>query len=233
MECASPGNLYQCTNDACGWELTWGPDTPDEIILRLEKKLRKQEILANELLEIINTKKIYRKIHTFIDDDGWEIRACQLAEKCIDCGEPLFRDIENQIMFCNVCEFMEYPEEYEDRQFEKQREDFAQRVFNDLAWKSTIQTGHEHGFWMAPDYTLGIGFTSDLWAWIEEQSSIANVLSWGKYDPIVYYPPLVSEALATISILEKWVSISQGIAGSVLFLVGTNFFVAIAPRLIE
>ena len=234
MECVSPGQLYQCTNEECGWELVWGPGArDDEIILRLETKLEKQEALVDKLLKIIKAKVITEKIHTFYDDDGFEIRARQTEEKCLDCGEPLFCDIENQIVFCNLCDFMEYPEEYEARQIEKQHEDLAQHFFKDLVFTSVIQAEHEHGFWMSPDYTFGIGFTSDLWAWLEEQASIQNVSTWGKYDPIIYYPPRFIEALAAIGVLENRVAISQGVAGGVLFLVGKNFFVALAPYLYE
>lgn len=230
MECTSPGRLYQCTNEECGWELAWGPaNRDDEIILRLETKLEKQEKLLDDLLKIIKAKEIPVKIHSFYDDDGFEIHAIQTEEQCLDCGKPLFLDIKNQIVFCNLCDFMESPEEYETRQIDKQHEDLAKHLFKDLVFTSVFQGEHAHGFWMSPDYIYGIGFTSDLWVWMERENNIETTIYWR---PVTYRAETMLEAVGLIHLLEGRYSLEKG-HGGVLFLVGENFFVALAPLISE
>lgn len=89
MECTSPGRLYQCTNEECGWELAWGPaNRDDEIILKLEIKLErmKRELLVRLEREIKRSEELKESMEVLnmIRNAGFYTGRAQFARDLLE-----------------------------------------------------------------------------------------------------------------------------------------------------
>lgn len=176
-------------------------------------------------------------IFTFVDKYGVEVQVKRTEDPCPECDELLYYCIDSEKLFCNElgCEYLAYPEEYKEQFKEQMLEEKQHKLdmfrFNELFF-SPIQWEEVLPFWMIPTRTLGIGFTCDLWMFLERESSIKTTIDFKRHDSIIYLPSLMVEALGIISQVETYVSVERGLGG-VMFLVGTNFYIAIAPRLYD
>ncbi len=170
-------------------------------------------------------------IFTFVDKYGVEVQVKKTEDPCPDCKKLLYYCIDSEKLFCNEfgCEYLEYPEEYKEQMREIQQHELDMVGFNSLFF-SSIQWEEVLPFWMTPKRSVGIGFTCDLWMFLARETSIKTTIDFKRHDSIIYMPSLMVEAFGIIRQLETYVSVERGLGG-VLFLVGTNFYIAIAPRL--
>jgi len=150
--------------------------------------------------------------------------------ECPICGEVMECTSPGRLYQCTDEECgweLAWGPKAEDRCLQLAREDLKEFKF-----KILTLNGHVFPVWMSPDHVVAIGFRNDLCLWLEQQNSIKVILDHWGYPGFRYSPTLCQNTLDLFKLLEDFFEVHSGLGG-VLLLVGDNFMVAMAPRLVE